>query len=189
MILNCIADSLCQPPKSPLVILKFTCYAFHFKLIARSSWVWLEAECYSLWCCCTADISQSQITWLRKHTMIQSFLGLWMTLPLSTFGTALHLLWCLNPTVLLRESLTVTVSIALMFCSRSSLKFQLRSSLWFRAHTQKKSFNRYSECPWYIARFLQKHCGGKNTRSIVYIYSFHQGLCWSYKQAQACWID
>ena len=101
-----------------------------------------------------------------------------MTLPLSTFGTALHLRWCPRPTVLLRESLTVTVSIALMFCSRSSLKFQLRSSLWFRAHTQKKSFNRYSEWPWYIAQFLletlwwekyQQHC--------VYIYSFHQGLC------------
>ena len=100
-----------------------------------------------------------------------------MTLPLSTFGTALHLLWCLNPTVLLRESLTVTVSIALMFCSRSSLKFQLRSSLWFRAHTQKKSFNRYSEWPWYIARFLQKHCGGKNTSSIVYIYILFTKAC------------
>lgn len=129
---------------------------------------------YSSWCY-TADISQSQITWSRKHTMMPSFLGLWMTLLLSIFGTALHLHWCLSPTVLLRKSLIITVYIALMsysgaiWCSSWDLHFGLQ-----HIHTRNLSIGTQNEC---IADFLQTKCGGKNTSIIVYIYILFTKAC------------
>jgi hypothetical protein len=86
-----------------------------------------------------------------------------MILPLSIFGTALHLRWCLKPTVLLRESLTVTVSIALMFYSCSSLKFKERASFWFRTHTEENSsISGYSNFQWYILlEFMGKAVAGQ----------------------------
>ena len=152
-----------QPPYSPCMFFIFISYMYLFICLA-GSWVLVTDPRYSYspWCCCAADISQSQITWSKKHIMMQSFLGSWMTLSLSIFGMASHLHWCLNPAVLFRKSLTVTASVALMFYSCSS-HFGLE-------HIHRRNLSLGTQNGYVILLNLTEHCGGEKYRQhCVYI--------------------